>query len=76
MANLHTVCLRPGGMNRGGVRHDKHKVHELEAFTPAQLREILAETDVVAFTVAEPLTEAHVAALEAKAAKVAAKAAG
>jgi hypothetical protein len=62
-------------MNRGGVRHDKHKVHKLEAFTPDELREIHADPDVVAFVAAEPLTEAHIAAIEAKAAKAEADAA-
>lgn len=69
MADLHTVCLRPGGMNRGGVRHDKHKVFVREEFSPAQLREILDEADVVAFVSAEKLTTAHIDAIEAKAAK-------
>jgi hypothetical protein len=54
-------------MNRGGVRHDKYKVHKLEAFTPGQLRELLAEDGVVSFVSAEPLTEAHIEAIEAKA---------
>jgi hypothetical protein len=53
-------------MNRGGARHDKHMLYALEAFTPEQLREMIADPDIVLIHGGEELTEANVAAIEAK----------
>jgi hypothetical protein len=69
VADLHIVCLRPGGMNRGGLRHDRHQVHQLGSFTPVQLREMLAEPELALILGGDALTEAHVAGLEAPPAK-------
>lgn len=68
MPMLHIACLRPGGMNRGGIRHDRGQAHDPAKFTPAQLREMLADQDLV-LTVGDALTEEHITAIEAKAAK-------
>ncbi len=73
---LHIVCLRPGGLNRGGTRHERHAAHGPGAFAPAQLREMLAEPDLVLIQGGSLLTEGHVAALETIEAKAAAKAKG
>jgi hypothetical protein len=64
--DLHIVCMRPGGMNRGGRRHDRHAVHSLADFTPAQLREMLAEPDLVLLG-GVVLTEDYIGELEAEA---------
>jgi hypothetical protein len=63
---LHIVCLRAGGMNRGGMRHERHKAHELGAFTAAQLRDMFDEPDLVLIVGGELLPEATVLAAEAK----------
>ena len=76
MPKLHIVCLRPGGMNRGGTRHEGHKVHELEAFSAAQLRDLYDEPNLVLIVGGEALPEATVLAAEAKAAAEAKKAKG
>ena len=65
MPKLHIVCLRPGGMNRGGARHDRHQVHAADAFSPLQLREMMADPELVLILGGDALTEAHVAAMEA-----------
>lgn len=65
MPDLHTVCLRPGGMNRGGIRHEGHKVHDIDAFTPAQLREMDADPNLVLILGGEKLTDKHIAATPA-----------
>lgn len=69
MPKLHIVCLRPGGMNRGGARHEGHSVHELEAFTAPQLRDMFDEPSLVLIVGGDLLAEEQVAAIEAKAAK-------
>jgi len=61
---LHIVCLRPGGMNRGGTRHEGHKVHDFEAFTVAQLRDMHNEPNLVLIVGGDLLTEAVVAEME------------
>lgn len=65
MADLHIVCLRPGGMNRGGMRHVGHARHSAAQFTPEQMRELVGEPDLVLIAGGERLTPAH---LDAKAA--------
>lgn len=79
MPKLHIVCLRPDGMNRGGMRHEGHKVHELDAFTPAQLRDMHNEPHLALIVGGDTLTAENVAAIEefhaAKAAREAAAAA-
>jgi hypothetical protein len=67
---LHIVCLRPAGMNRGGTRHEGHKVHELDAFTAAQLRDMHDEPDLALIVGGETLTEEQMVAAEEKAAAV------
>lgn len=74
MPKLHIVCLRPGGMNRGGARHEGHKTHELDAFTPDQLREMHADPNLALILGGDALTEDHIAEHEAAAKKPAAKA--
>lgn len=69
MPKLHIVCLRPGGMNRGGTRHEGHKLHELDAFTAAQLRDMHDEANLVVIVGGDLLTEAQVVAAEEKAAE-------
>lgn len=64
MPKLHIVCLRPGGMHRGGARHEGHQAHELEAFTAAQLREMQAEPHLALIVGGEVLDDEHVAAAE------------
>lgn len=64
MPDLHIVCLRPSGMNRGGVRHEGHKVHKLDAFTPAQLREIRGDPNFAVILGGETLTEELIAEME------------
>lgn len=59
------TCTRPG-LIRGGVRHPKSAQHKLEAFTPAQLREMLAEPELH-LTLGRPLLAGDVDAIEASA---------
>lgn len=66
---LHTVCLRSGGMNRGGVRHDGHQVRDLEAFTPDQLREMATDPNLALIVGGEKLSDQHIEAAEKAAAK-------
>ncbi len=76
MPKLHSICLRPGGMNRGGTRHEGHKEHDLDAFTAAQLRDMHEDPNVVLILGGERLTEGQVAAAEDAAKAKAAKAKG
>lgn len=73
MPDLHIVCMRPEPYNRAGLRHEGHKVHKLEAFTAAQLRELHDDRHLALIVGGEPLTEEHIAASEAAAAKKAQK---
>ena len=63
MPRLVVACARPG-LIRGGVRHPKLAEHLIGAFTPDQLRELLAEPEI-AIVVGRPLTLDDVAVLEA-----------
>jgi hypothetical protein len=72
---LHIVCLRPGGMNRGGKRHEGHGVHELSDFTVGNLREMFDDANLVLIMGGEAVTEAQVMKIEADAAAAAEKAA-
>ncbi len=49
-------------MNRAGVRHPRHATHELDAFTPEQLREMLDEPELT-LIIGERFTEAHLKAM-------------
>jgi len=62
---LHSVCLRPGGMNRGGVRHERLKTFDTEAFSPHQMREMLSEPELALIVGGEPMGAAHLAEVEA-----------
>nr|WP_294547671.1 hypothetical protein [uncultured Rhodopila sp.] len=63
MPRLVIACARPG-LIRGGVRHPKVAEHLIGAFSPDQLRELLAEPEI-AVVVGRPLTLDDVATLEA-----------
>ena len=43
--HLVIVCNRPG-LIRGGVRHPQAEIHDLGRFSPAQLRDMLAEPEL------------------------------
>jgi hypothetical protein len=60
---LTIACLREGGMLRGGVRHGRVAEHLVTAFTPDQLREMVAERDLVV-VVGRPLTTVDIARIE------------
>ena len=64
MPKLHIVCMRPGGYNRGGHRHEGHQVHDLEAFSAAQLREMHNDPHLALIVGGAALTEEQVAAAE------------
>jgi hypothetical protein len=63
----HVTCSRPG-MNRGGRSNPAQAPYEQGDHTPAQLRELLADPHTHVL-VGEPMTEAHIAAMEAEAEK-------
>lgn len=65
---LHIVLMREGGYNRGGLRHEGHSVHKLEAFTAAQLRDMYDDPHLALIVGGETLTEEQVMAAEAAAA--------
>ena len=65
MPQLHITCSRPGGIIRGGIRHEPHAAHDVAAFTPVQLREMLAEPEL-SLVIGEKFTAAHVDAIEVK----------
>lgn len=72
---LHTVCFRPGGMNRGGVRHERLKTFDAETFSPQQMRELLTEPELALINGAgEVMGAAHLAEVEAAIAEEEAKA--
>lgn len=56
--------MRPEGYNRGGLRHEGHKVHELEAFTAAQLREMRDDPHLALIVGGDVLGDQHIAAAE------------
>ncbi len=51
-------------MHRGGRANPAHAAYSLGDHTPAQLRELLADPHTHVL-IGEPMTEAHIAALEA-----------
>lgn len=63
MSRLTIACARPG-LIRGGVRHPFLASYPADAFSPAQLRELLAEPALAVIVGGEPLGEHHVAAHE------------
>lgn len=60
---LSIVCLREGGMIRGGIRHGRLAVHHAGDLSLEQLREMLAEPEL-AVIVGRPLTEDDIDAME------------
>jgi hypothetical protein len=58
----HVTCSNPG-MHRGGRSNPAHKDYALGDHTPAQLRELLADPHT-AVVIGEPMTEAHIVAME------------
>jgi hypothetical protein len=62
--SLHICCVRPGLM-RGGVRHPRHAVHAADAFTAAQIAELLAEPALTVILGGQVATAAAVAAAAA-----------
>ena len=59
-------CVREHGMIRGGVRHPRgFATHLVGAFTADQLRELVAEPDLVVL-VGQPLTPDLIAKIEAE----------
>ncbi len=63
MSRLVIACARPG-LIRGGVRHPFLASHPADAFTPAQLRELMNEPALAVIVGGEPLGEHHVTAYE------------
>ena len=63
MRALVIACSRPG-LLRGGVRHPAIARHALDAFTPEQLRELLAEP-ALAVAIGEPLSPQFLDEMEA-----------
>lgn len=72
MLQLHIVCLRPGGMNRGGTRHEGHKAHELDAFTPLQVMEMAVDPNLALIVGDQTATDEFIAAAKASVEKEAA----
>ncbi|HQU16629.1 MAG TPA: hypothetical protein PLO69_11080 [Gammaproteobacteria bacterium] len=70
---IHVICHQPHGMHRAGHFNKGHKAHPEGDHTPEQLRELLADPHHTV-VVGELLTEEHIAAIEAKAAKAKPKA--
>ena len=62
MRAIVIACARPG-LIRAGVRHPAVASHALDAFTPEQLRELLAEP-ALRVVIGEALSEAFIRALE------------
>lgn len=74
MPDLHIVLMREGAYNRGGLRHEGHKVHKLEDLTPVQLRELHDDPRLTLIVGGQVLTEEQVADVEKAAAAKADKA--
>ena len=64
--DLHTVCFRPGGMNRGGQRHERLKTFKEGTFSPEQVRELLNEPEIALISGGEVMGAKHLEEVEAQ----------